>query len=129
MMEKTTQNDAGRSDVVGRIGEGQSSADKFRNYDMRIVRPGSEPIDVHNEAVDVRVRDVSGLEYSANFVTSAFLDVMFEKNKRTGECADGSYFAMPGMIVVRQVDEGTIKRTIDDMIKNEEIELYFYKVD
>jgi len=41
--------DKGRTEkpyVVARIGEGQSMADKFRNYDMDIVRQGSEPINV-----------------------------------------------------------------------------------
>lgn len=102
---------------------------KFENYRFRIDRTSSEPYDTENEAVDVRIKARNGEEYSANFTTPRFLNYMFEKNKRTGECLSGTYFCMPGMIIVEKLTEDNLKRTIDDLINNFEIEEYFKKVD
>ena len=98
---------------------------RFEGYQFRLNLPGEEPYDPENEAVDVRLLTQDGLEYESNFVARKFLDTMFEKDKRTGECAQGTYFAMPNMIIVNRVDESTVRKTIDAMIENLEIDIYF----
>lgn len=97
-------------------------------YDFKIDWTSSEPFDPMNEAVDV-VLTMQGQEYYASFVTRKFIDRMFEKNRRTGECATGTYFCMPGMIVVDKINDQNIRATIDDLIANLEIAEYFRKID
>ena len=53
---------------------------------------------------------------------------MFEKNKKTGECANGTYFCIPQMVLVEEISEQNVRATIDDLINNLEIESYFKKI-
>ncbi len=103
--------------------------EKYKNYSFRIGWTGSEPFDPENETVEVRLITINNQEYYANFTAKNFIDYMFEKNKRTGECAAGAYFCMPDMIIVEKINNPAIKATIDDLIKNLEIEKYFKKLD
>ncbi len=96
---------------------------RFSRYTFKLVREAD--FDPEDEIVDVRIYARDGREYSGNFVTTKFIKRMFEKNKRTGECAHGAYFCVPGMIVVERVDAGIVTDVIDDMIKNNDIETYF----
>lgn len=100
---------------------------RYKDYKFRIKWDSSQPYDPECETVDVRLNIKKG-EYSADFVTRKYLDYIFEKNKRTGESASGTYFAMPGMIIVDRLDEPTIKTTIDNLIENLEVELFFKKI-
>jgi hypothetical protein len=102
---------------------------KYKGYRFQIEWTDSRLINPDNEAADVTLETKAGQQYTANFVALSFLDYVFEKNKRTGECASGTYFAMPGMILIRRIDEPSIKATIDDLIKNLEVEEYFKAVD
>lgn len=99
----------------------------FKDYNFEIHWTSSKPFDVTNDSVEVRITTADGNRYMADFVTRKFLDTMFEKNKLTGECASGSYFAMPRMIVVDKLCVGVIKSTLDDLIANDEADFYFKK--
>lgn len=101
---------------------------KFKDYEFKINWTSSEPYDIENEAIDVRITTSSGEEYSANFTTLKFLDYVFEKNRRTGECSSGTYFCMPGMIIVEKLTEDNIKRTIDDLIDRLCVENYLTNI-
>ena len=103
-------------------------SDRFKGYTFRFDWTDPENHESDDEAVEVILRTLAGQEYSANFTTRNFLDYLFEKNRRTGECASGTYFAMPSMILVERIDDTVIKETIDDMINNKEIEEYFKPV-
>ena len=98
------------------------------NYTFEMFIPQGE-LDPESDYVDVRVTDDEGKVYSGDFVTLDFLKKMFEKNKRTGECARGSYFTIPNMIVVERLDNGVIKKTIDDLIEKGFFEIHFEKLD
>ena len=102
---------------------------KFEGYDFRIDIPDRENFNPLNEAVEVVLSTPAGERYSANFITKKFIDYIFDKNRKTGECANGTYFCMPNMIIIRELNERDVKTTIDDLIKNIEIESYFKKVD
>ena len=103
--------------------------DKYEGYSFRINWTSSEPFDPKNETVEVRLNTRDGEEYHANFTAKNFIDYMFKKNKRTGECAEGTYFCIPGMIIVEEINNQNIRGTIDDLITNLEIDNYFKKVD
>jgi len=94
-------------------------------YKVNLVWRSPIPFDPYDEAIDVRLILRDGRHYASNFVTRKFIDKIFKKNKLTGECVGGTYFAMPGMIVVDRINEGTVKATIDDMTNNGELENYF----
>lgn len=96
----------------------------YQGYLFRIEK-ATPKIDPENAAVDVILTTRSGEVYAANFATLRFIEYMFEKNKRTGECVSGSYFCMPRLVIVERIDEEKIKKTIDDLIKNRDIEEYF----
>lgn len=97
------------------------------NYVCSIRWNSSEPYDPTNDALEVIIAFNMGQRHILDFVTKKFIDEMFEKNKRTGECASGKYFTMPGMIVVENLSLDVIRATIDDLIKNKELELYLQK--
>ncbi|MDP7006369.1 MAG: hypothetical protein QF718_09190 [Phycisphaerales bacterium] len=101
----------------------------YENYRFRFNWTSSEPFDPRNETVEVRLTTKDGQEYFTNFTAKNFIDYMFEKNKRTGECAKGAYFCMPNMILVEEISEKEVKATIDDLIENLDIGEYFKKVD
>ncbi|MAG77939.1 hypothetical protein CL616_01090 [archaeon] len=94
--------------------------------DYKIVWNSEEPMDPNKEVVDIRL-SIKGEEYSANFMTLDYLQYLFEKNQKTGECASGRYFSMPNLILVQKIDDDTIRNTIEDLIKNEEVLQYFSK--
>lgn len=102
---------------------------KFRDYRFRVNWNSSKPYDVENEAIDVRVTTKDGEEYSANFATLRFLGYMFEKNKRTQEYVSGTYFCMPGMVVVEKLTDENIKKTIDDLIERLAVKNYFTRLE
>ena len=95
-----------------------------KDYEFEIFWPGSENYNPEEESVDLVIRS-GGREYTGTVLTPGFIDAMFEKNRRTGECAGGSYFCIPRMVVVKRIDNETIKRTLDEMIDNGEIDIYF----
>ncbi|MBS3108347.1 hypothetical protein J4409_00590 [Candidatus Woesearchaeota archaeon] len=99
----------------------------FKDYQFRIEWTSSKPFNPEREAVDVVLTTKEGKEYYANVATPRFINYVFEKNKRTGECASGSYFCMPRLIIVKRIDKETIKATIDDLINNLEVKEYFKK--
>lgn len=101
---------------------------KYENYEFWINWTDSKPYNPKKQEIEVRLKTKDNEEYSANFTTSPFINYMFKKNKKTGECASGTYFCMPGMIIVKEINNKMIKKTIDDLIENLEVEEYFKKI-
>lgn len=97
----------------------------YEGYSFKIQQDRFEDGTLDDGVADVILQLKNGDAYQAPVVTRKFLDAMFKKNRRTGECAKGNYFCMPGMIVVRQITEPVVKATIDDMIENLDVECYF----
>ena len=87
------------------------------------------PEDPKHGASSILLDYSSGEQYSGNVITMDFLRWLFKKNENTGECANGSYFCMPQMIVVKEIKEDLLRITIDDLIKNKEFNLYFTEKD
>lgn len=102
---------------------------RFKDYSFKINPHHSEPFDPENAAINVRLSTKNGDEYSSIFITLNYLSYLFEKNARTGECASGSYFAMLEMVIVKRIDELTVKATIDGLIDELAVELHFQKLE
>ncbi len=98
---------------------------RYEGYSFKIITRSFNP---ENDLVDVALIMPDDHKYYANFVTPSYFTYLFNKNKKTGECAGGTYFCMPdNMVVVEMITEETISKTIEDLIKNEEIEHYFHQ--
>lgn len=102
---------------------------RFKDYSFKINPHNSEPFDPENDAINVRLSTKNGDEYSSMFITLNYLSYLFEKNARTGECASGAYFAMPEMVIVKRIDEPTVKATIDGLIDELAVEDHFTRLD
>ncbi len=96
--------------------------------EIRIHSNEASGFDPEMDVFDVRIVDESGREYSADFVPVGFLTYVFDKNRKTGECAEGSYFCMPHMIVVERVDQNIVERTVNDLNAKGDLFDYFMEI-
>ncbi len=97
-------------------------------YQFKINVPNPARYDPANAAVEVEVTLKNGQRYRADFITRSFIDYVFEKNNRTGECAQGTYFCMTNPIIVTKIDQDNVKNTIDSLICDSEFEMYFQEL-
>jgi len=75
--------------------------------------------------IDVVLTTQSGKNWYAEFVTPIYVDKMFDKNKRTGENANGTYFATPNMIILEEITDKSIKETVRNIVKEGQLKTYF----
>jgi hypothetical protein len=91
--------------------------DKRTTYSsIEIFWPYSEPM-TDNDAVDVYVYMADGTKYVATFVTLSHVQNVMGKDKATGESAAGTYYWQSNMIIVKNLTEENVRKTIDDMIE------------
>ena len=107
----------------------QGLIEKFKDYKFIIDSSDFDSFNPKHECVDVKLITKDGEEYYSNFITKSYIEWLFEKNKKTGECADGTYFCMPEMVIVEEINKKNIRNTIDELIENLSIEKYFKKYD
>lgn len=98
---------------------------RFKDYHFWISQPGNEEINPESDLADVFLNLRGGELLSGQVTTLNYLNELMKKNTRTGECANGSYLAIPRIIVVQKIDKPTIKRTLDDLISLMSIEDHF----
>ncbi len=103
--------------------------ERFKDYTFRVNWTSSEPYNPRCDVVEVRLTTKDGQEYMTDFVALDFFRMIFEKNKTTKECANGTYFSRPNMIIVEEISEQNIKATIDDLINLLSIDQYLTKLD
>jgi hypothetical protein len=73
-----------------------------------------------NDNVDVEVFLDNGKRYAATFFTIENIISILNKYKETKECCNGLYFWASDMIIVENLNDKVINKTIQDLIKNEE---------
>ena len=88
---------------------------------------GIAPLDPDNDNVDVQVTFPNGESFSAVFFTLQNIDSLMKHYKKTGECANGSYFWASDMIIVHKLTEQTICEAIDNLLAEEEFASVFSK--
>ena len=93
-------------------------------YEIVVLR-GETELDVDNDNVDVEVRFHNGPRYGATFFTLRNIQLLFEKNKRTGECGQGTYLYATDMIVVEKLNYAIIIETVSDLIIQGELQHAF----
>ena len=113
-----------------RILEWEKKRERFRDYEFRIDWTDSRPYNEEDEMIDIVLTTQDGQEYRANFTTLRYLEGVFEKNRSTGALLSGTYFCMPGnMVIVERLTEDKIKATIDALIEDYAVEGYFRRAD
>ena len=96
------------------------------NYKLTIYR-GIVPLDSENDNVDVQVTFPNGERFSAVFFTLRNIEALMRRYKKTGECADGLYFWASDMMIVENLTEKTICKTIDHLLTEDEFGYVFSK--
>lgn len=104
--------------------------ERFEGYQIKFELEGLVELDAACDILDVNLTTKDGKDYWTTFTTMQYLFWIFEKNKETGELLSGTYFCMPhNMIIVQRLDKNTIRKTIDDLVNNCEIDDYLRKDD
>jgi len=83
---------------------------------LEIIGEVSDPSD---QNTDVFIRFENGEEYVASFFTIKNIVRMMSKNKVSGEQQNGSYFWSSDMVIVEEISEDCIRRTVEDLIKSQ----------
>lgn len=85
--------------------------------------------DIENDNIDVYVTLLDGQKYTATFFTLSNIRRILNRYKKSGECAFGKYFWASDMIIVENINPLTIREAIADLLKSEEFESAFMKLD
>jgi hypothetical protein len=78
--------------------------------------------DINPDNVDVGIELSDGRQYWATFFTLQNIESLFQKNRRTGECAGGAYLWAVNMVIVENLELDTIRKSIEDLISTGEID-------
>lgn len=74
---------------------------------------------------DVEVHFADGRRFGATFFTMDNLRWLFEKNRRTGECAGGLYLWAISMIITEDLSGDTVARTVENLLQEGSFETAF----
>ncbi|MGB7069311.1 MAG: hypothetical protein WBD22_07435 [Pyrinomonadaceae bacterium] len=94
-------------------------------YSIIIFSGNSDPMHEADDNVDIQVNLSNGSYYSGTFFTLKNIQTIFEKNKRTGECASGLYFSCPDLVVVETLNAKIIERVIGLLVETGELDEVF----
>lgn len=97
-------------------------------YAVHVVGPPLAGSELVNGNVDVEVHFVDGRRFGATFFTVDNLRHLFDKNRRTGECAGGLYLWAVAMIVAEDLSAETMARTVADLLERDEFEAAFVEL-
>jgi hypothetical protein len=103
----------------------QEYKNKFKDYEIEIEDWSLEKTSNKITAAEVTIKTKDGTKYATNFYTNESIGHIFKHHSRTGEFLNGLYLCSPGMIIVRKIDENTIKKVINDLIDGSSIYRYF----
>lgn len=88
---------------------------------------GITPLDPDNDNVDVHVTFPNGESFSAVFFTLQNIETLMKDYRKTGECANGSYFWTSDMLIVQELTEQTICEIVDNLLADGEFKSVFSK--
>ena len=78
------------------------------------------------ECVDVYIKKGKE-EYWGTFITVKKIKECFDRYKTTGENENGAYFEIEKMIVVEEITDSVLERSIRDLLKTKRLEQLFEK--
>ena len=85
-------------------------------FDYKIIGPYMEAINTQDDFVDMEV-NVGDKKYFGSATTTRFIDRKLREYNETGENKNGSYFCAKGAIILRDLEDKTIKKTLQDLIE------------
>ena len=85
-------------------------------YRVRVVGEISDPLD---DNVDVEVSFDDGKKYVLTFFTINNVHTIMSRHALSGESMGGNYFWCCDMIIVRRLDDVTIRGAIEDMLNRD----------
>ena len=100
------------------------TAQQHGKYSVRFIPADANPHPV-DENIDVEVVFEDGAQYVATFFTLENIRELFEKNRKTGECAGGTYLWASQMIIVRTLTLENVSNAVADLIATGEFESAF----
>ena len=90
------------------------------NFEINII--GSiDHIDKINGNIDAELILENGEVYTATFFTLENIKNIMQKDKKSGESANGTYFCASDMIIVDVITEKIIYDTFKDLIESDDI--------
>jgi hypothetical protein len=82
-------------------------------------------IDPHDDSVDIYVTFEDGTSYTATFFTVKNITTLLDRYRETGECASGLYVYAVDMIIVHELSDEVVERTVADLLETAEFETAF----
>lgn len=83
------------------------------------------PGNVFDDNVDVVVTLSAGERRTVTFFTINNIERLMRGFGASGECSSGRYFWAKDMVIVRDLEEETIRQVVDEMVLNGEYERHF----
>ena len=81
----------------------------------------SEKLNPKQDMVDliVELEQDKGRSYRTDLTTPGYIQKRMEKDKATGESADGSYFPESKILIVEEISKECIEKVLKDLIKGQ----------
>jgi len=92
--------------------------EKFR---YKIVHPYIEEVQPQNDFLDIEI-EVGTKKYRGSVTTTEFIGERLEEYEQTGENKGGSYFCAKGMIILKNLKDRTIRKTIEDLLERGDLQ-------
>ncbi|MBZ5710970.1 hypothetical protein [Nannocystis pusilla] len=92
----------------------------MKDLEFTLKTMGLPSWDPEEDNVDVVVTLPDGRRFAATFFTLKNVQLLFTRNRATGECLHGLYFWSANMILVETLTEDTIYKSVKDMLETEE---------
>ncbi len=97
-----------------------------QDFHYRFVHPYVEKINPEDDLVDIEVTlEGDRKVYRGSVTTTRFIDGRMKYYLETGENSDGSYFGARKMVIVRRIDDKTVRKTLKDIIEKRNFEEFF----
>lgn len=97
------------------------------DVEYELVHPYSEPINPLNDFVDISVR-FRGSTYSGAITTTRFIEERMRLFGLSGENGNGSYFCAKDMLVLKNLNDETIRATLEDLVNRGDLKLFLSSV-
>lgn len=82
---------------------------------------------IQDDSTDAIVTFEDSSRWVASFFTYKNIQMLAERNQKTGECLQGKYFWGSDMVLVDECSRNRIEEVIEHLIKQSDFELIFSK--
>ena len=90
------------------------------DFNFEIDWPYAQELVPEEDYADIHI-NIKGKDYWMSIATIDFINSRMEHYQESGENAGGSYFCGKNMVVVKRIDQDTVRRTLEDFIERGDI--------